>query len=78
MAKRATRPDMDELVNELEDADLAYLTVRGTRALKRRLARGGQNRSRGTRIMKRGTPLDRALQDIAAELLELENPDDAW
>lgn len=76
MAERATRPEMDELVNELEDADLAYLTVRGVRALKRRLARRGK--SRGTRGMKRGTPLDRALQDIAAELSELENPDDAW
>jgi hypothetical protein len=29
MAKWATRPDTDDLVDELEDADLAYLTVRG-------------------------------------------------
>jgi hypothetical protein len=36
MAKWATRPDMDDLVDELEDADLAYLTVRGIWALKRR------------------------------------------
>jgi hypothetical protein len=35
MAKWATRPDMDDL----EDADLAYLTVRDVRALKHRLIR---------------------------------------
>jgi hypothetical protein len=27
IGKRAIRPDMDDLINELEDADLAYLTV---------------------------------------------------
>jgi hypothetical protein len=37
MAKWATRLDMDDLVNEPEAADLAYLTVRSARALKRRL-----------------------------------------
>ena len=47
IGKRAIRPDMDDLINELEDADLAYLTVWGVRALKRRLTPGDRTGAAG-------------------------------
>jgi hypothetical protein len=44
IAKRPIRPLKDDLVTNLEEGDLAYLTLRGFRALKRHLARGERSR----------------------------------
>ena len=76
MAKRPTRPDMDNLVTSLEDGDLAYLTLGEVRALKRRASRGEKSRGRRS-SMNSSNLVDRALQDIAAEISELAYPDDA-
>lgn len=65
LAQRSSRFELDDMVNELEDEELAYLITRGVRILKRRLAREGQGGSRRASDHDRHRPLDRALRDIA-------------
>jgi hypothetical protein len=78
LAKRASRHEIDDMVNELGDDELAHLIVRGVRTLKRRLARVGQGAGRSSRIGGRRSALDRALQDLAAELSGFDESDADW
>ena len=78
LAKRASRHEIDDMVNELGDDELAHLIVRGVRTVKRRLARVGQGAGRPTRSDGRRSALDRALQDLAAELSGFDEPDMDW
>jgi hypothetical protein len=49
LAKRASRHELEDMVNELDDDELAHLIVRGVRTVKRRMAQGGQGDGRSTR-----------------------------
>lgn len=40
LGAKATRPDIDELLDGMPDQELAYLAVEATRPVKRRLVRG--------------------------------------
>jgi hypothetical protein len=42
LAQRSSRIELEDMVNELGDEELAHLIVRGVRILKKRLARAGQ------------------------------------
>ncbi|WP_147022459.1 hypothetical protein [Microvirga aerophila] len=66
------------MVNELGDNELAHLIVRGVRTVKRRLVRVGQGAGRSTRTGGRRSALDRALQEIAAELSGFDESDADW
>jgi hypothetical protein len=72
-----TRPEIDELLEELPDQELAYLVVEATRLVKRRLVRQGRGpRPKGYRKGK--SPLDDALRRIGGELMEFEDPGETW
>jgi hypothetical protein len=72
-----TRPEIDELLEELPDQELAYLVVEATRLVKRRLVRQGRGpRPKGDRKGK--SPLDDALRRIGGELMEFEDPGETW
>jgi hypothetical protein len=78
LGARATRPEIDELLDRLPDQELAYLAVEATRLVKRRLARG---QGRGLRSETGGggkSPLDDALRWIGGELMEFEGPAEGW
>ena len=78
LGAKATRPDSDVLLDGMPDQDLAYLAIEATRLVKRRLAReqGRGLRPRGPG--RRQSPLDDALRRIGGELMELEDPGEAW
>jgi hypothetical protein len=78
LAKHSSRHEIEDMVNELDDDELAHLIVRGVRTLKRRLTRAGKEGSRPGWSGGRRSPLDRALQDIAAELSGLDEHDADW
>jgi hypothetical protein len=78
LGTKATRSEIDELLDGLPDQELAYLAVEATRHLKRRLARG---QGRGLRSRAGGrsqSPLGDALRRIGGELMEFEDPGDTW
>jgi hypothetical protein len=73
-----TRPEIDDLLDDLPDQELAYLAVEATRLVKRRLARG-QGRGLRPKGSGRGlSPLDDALRRIGGELMEFEDPGETW
>jgi hypothetical protein len=75
---KATRPEIDELLDGMPDQELAYLAVEATRLVKRRLVRG-QGRGLRPKGAGRGrSPLDDALVRIGGELMELEDPGETW
>jgi hypothetical protein len=78
LAKRASRQEIEDMVNELGDDELAHLILRGVKTVKRRLARVGQGAGRSTRSDGRRTALDRALQEIATELSGFDESDADW
>jgi hypothetical protein len=78
LAKRASHHEIEDMVNELDDDELAHLIVRGVRTVKRRMARGGQGDGRSTRTGSRRSALDRALQEIATELSGFDEPHADW
>jgi hypothetical protein len=41
LGAKATRPEIDKLLDSMPDQELAYLAVEATRLVKRRLVRGG-------------------------------------
>jgi hypothetical protein len=72
-----TRPEIDELLKELPDQELAFLVVEATRLVKRRLVR--QGRGPGPKGDRKGkSPLDDALRRIGGELMEFEDPGETW
>jgi hypothetical protein len=74
LGARATRPEIDELLDVMPDQELAYLAVEATRLVKRRLVRG-QGRGLRPKAGGRGkSPLDDALRRIGGELMEFEGP----
>ncbi len=78
LGARATRPEIDELLDSMRDQELAYLAVEATRLVKRRLARG-QGRGLRPKGTGRGkSPLDEALVRIGSELMEFEDPGETW
>ena len=78
LGAKATRPEIDEFLDELPDQELAYLAVEATRLVKRRLARG-QGRGLRSKGAGQGTsPLDEALRRIGRELMEFEDPGETW
>jgi hypothetical protein len=78
LAQRLSRYELEDMVNELGDEELANLVVRGFRVLKRRLARSGQGGSQRAPNASRQSPLNRALQEIATELSGFDEPDADW
>jgi hypothetical protein len=78
LGAKPTRPEIDELLEELADQELAHLAVEATRLVKRRLARG-QGRGLRPKGSGRGqSPLDDALRRIGGELMEFEDPGETW
>ena len=78
LGAKATRPEIDELLDGMSDQELAYLAVEATRLVKRRLDRG-QGRGLRPKGAGRGrSPLDDALFRIGGELMELEDPGETW
>jgi|SRR4051794_31748608 hypothetical protein len=78
LGAKATRPEIDELLPDMPDQELAYLVVEATRLVKRRLARG-QGRGLRSQIGRGGkSPLHDALQRIGGELMEFEDPGEGW
>ncbi|MBL0406580.1 hypothetical protein JKG68_21730 [Microvirga aerilata] len=78
LGAKATRPEIDELLDGMRDQELAYLAVEATRLVKRRLARG-QGRGLRPKGTGRGkSPLDDALVRIGGELMEFEDPGETW
>lgn len=75
--ERTSRFDLDELVSGLSDADLAHVALAATKTLKRRLSRS-QGRTSRLGPLKGRSPLERGIQDIAAELAEYGDSDEAW
>jgi hypothetical protein len=78
LGAKATKPEIDELLAQMPDQELAYLVVGATRVVKRRLARGpGRgHRTKGPGMGK--TPLDDAVRRVAGELMEFEDPGETW
>lgn len=75
---KATKPEIDELLDGMPDQELAYLAVEATRLVKRRLA-PGQGRGPRPKGAGRGrSPLDDALVRIGGELMEFEDPGETW
>jgi hypothetical protein len=73
LGAKATRPEIDELLDGMPDQELAYLAVEATRLVKRRLVRG-QGRGLRPKGAGRGrSPLDEALVRIGGELMEFED-----
>jgi hypothetical protein len=78
LGAKATRPEIDELLEGMPDQELAYLAVESTRLLKRRLTRG-QGRGLRPRGSDQGqSPLDDALRRIGGELMEFQDPGETW
>jgi hypothetical protein len=78
LGAKATKPEIDELLDGMSDQELAYLAVEATRLVKRRLARG-QGRGLRSKGSGRGqSPLDDALRRIGGELMEFEIPGETW
>jgi hypothetical protein len=78
LGQRATRAEIDELLDGLPDEELAYLAVKATRVVKRRFARG-QGRVLRPKGAGRGqSPLEDALCQIGGELLEFDDPGETW
>ena len=78
LGAKATRPEIDDLLDGMPDQELAYLAIEAMRLVKRRLARG-QGRGLRPKGSGRGlSPLDDALRRIAGELMEFENPGGEW
>jgi hypothetical protein len=78
LGAKATRPEINELLDSMPDRELAYLAVEATRLVKRRLARG-QGRGLRPKGAGRGkSPLDDALVRIGGELMEFEDPGETW
>ena len=78
LGAKATRPEIDELLDGMPDQELAYLAVEATRLVKRRLARG-QGRGLRPKGSGRGqSSLDDALRRIGGELMEFEDPGETW
>jgi hypothetical protein len=78
LGAKATRPEIDELLDDMPDQELAYLAVEATRLVKRRLVRG-QGRGPRHKAGGRGvSPLDDALRQIGGELMEFEDPSEGW
>lgn len=78
LGSKATRPEIDELLDDMPDQELAYLAVEATRLVKRRLTRG-QGRGLRSKGSGRGrSPLDDALRRIGGELMEFEDPGETW
>src|SRR5215211_4234185 len=78
LGAKATRPDIDVLLDGMPDQDLAYLAIEATRLVKRRLARG-QGRGLRPKGSGRGlSPLDNALRRIGGELMEFEDSPETW
>ncbi|ANY84182.1 hypothetical protein BB934_38725 (plasmid) [Microvirga ossetica] len=78
LGAKATRPEIDELLDGMPDRELAYLAVEATRLVKRRLVR---RQGRGLWPIGAGggkSPLDDALFRIGGELMEFENPGETW
>jgi hypothetical protein len=78
LAAKATRPEIDELLDAMPDQELAYLAIEATRLVKRRFARG---QGRGLRPNGSGrpqSPLADALRRISGELMEFEDPGETW
>ena len=72
LGAKATRPEIDELLDDIPDQELAHLAIEATRLVKRRLARG---QGRGLQTGGRGkSTLDDALRRIGGELMEFEDP----
>jgi hypothetical protein len=78
LAQRLSRYELEDMVNELGDEELAHLVVRGFRVLKKRLARSGQGGGRRASNARRQSALNRALQEIATELSSFDEPDADW
>jgi hypothetical protein len=78
LAQRSNRYELEDMVNELGDEELAHLIARGVRILKKRLARVGQGSGRRVLNGSRQSPLDRALQEVASELSSFHEPDADW
>ncbi len=78
LGAKATRPEIDELLDGMPDQELAYLAIEATRLMKRRLTRG-QGRGLRSKDSGRGrSPLDDALRRIGGELIEFEDPGETW
>jgi hypothetical protein len=78
LGAKATRPEIDELLDGMPDQELAYLAVEATRLVKRRLTRG-QGRGLRPKGFGRGRSLlDEALRRIGGELMEFSGPDEGW
>jgi hypothetical protein len=78
LGAKATRPEIDDFLDGLPDQELAYLVVEATRLVKRRLARGQGRAPRPKGPGRRQSPLDDALRRIGGELMEFEDPGEAW
>jgi hypothetical protein len=72
-----TRYDLDELVSTLGDAELSHLAVSSMKGVKRRLARTRSRHARSGPVHGRN-PLERAIQEIIAELTEFGGSDETW
>jgi hypothetical protein len=78
LGAKATRPEINELLDGMPDQELAYLAIEATRLVKRRLTR---EQGRGVRSKGSGrgrSPLDDALRRIGGELMEFEDPGETW
>ena len=78
LGAKATRPEIDELLDGMPDQELAYLAVEATRLVKRRLAWGRGGALDQREPAEAGSPLNDALHRLAGELMELENPGETW
>ena len=78
LGAKATRPEIDELLDGMPDQELAYLAVEATRLVKRRLTRGQGRRLRSKGSGRGRSPLDDALRRIGGELMEFEDPGETW
>ena len=78
LGAKATRPEIDELLDGMPDQELAYLAVEAMRLVKRRLTRG-QGRGPRPKGSGRGrSPLDDALRRIGGDLMGFEDPGETW
>jgi hypothetical protein len=78
LGAKATRPEIDEFLDGMPDQGLAYLAVEATRLMKRRLSRRQGRGPRPKGPGQRPSPLDDALRRIGGELMEVEDPGEAW
>lgn len=78
LGAKATRPEIDKLLDSMRDQELAYLAVEATRLVKRRLARGQGRGLRPKGTGRGGSPLDDALQRIAGELMASMDQGETW